>query len=114
MSFGIFRQQVAAALGTVPDVRGHSQRPSTVAEGDAWPLLGPFDRAQGTAFLATWRVRVILPQDEDAASAWLDVHWPALFYALSPHAFVQRGLPVMIPASGGDLYALEITLIAEE
>jgi hypothetical protein len=114
MSLANFRTDAAAALGTVPDVHGYSKRPSTPAEGNAWPLLGPLDRAQGTAFMATWLVRVILPQDEDAASAWLDVHWPLLFYALSPYGFVQRAVPVMLEAAGGNLYALEITMIAEE
>jgi len=108
------RQRVAVALDAVPDVTGHSKRPAAPAIGDGWPLLSLLDRAQGTAFLATWRVRVLLPQDEDAASEWLDVHWPPLFYALAPLGHVQRAAPVMLAAAGGDLYALEITMIAEE
>lgn len=108
------RQAIASALSAVPDVRGHASRPGTPAEGDAWSVLGPFDRAQGTAFLATWRIRVLLPQDEMAASEWIDAHWSALFYALEPHGFVQRGAPALFPSGGGEMYALEITMIAEE
>jgi hypothetical protein len=108
------RQQIAAALDSVADVHGHEHRPSTMAVGDAWPLLGPLDRVRGTAFVATWRVRLILPQDEEAASEWLDEHWPPLFYALERHGSVTRAVPVMLPAGGGDMYALEITLLAEE
>ena len=114
MSFAAMRQTLASALDAVPGVRGHAKRPAPPAEGDAWPVLGPMDRAQGTAFLATWRVRVLLPQDEEQASVWIDEHWPALFYALEPHGFVQRAVPTMLATGGGDLYAFEITLIAEE
>ena len=114
MSFTGKRQQVAAALSTVPDVHGYAYRPPSAAVGDAWPLLGPLDRQGGTAFLATWRIRVLLPQDEEQASVWMDEHWPALFYALEPHGFVQRGVPAMFAAAGGEMYGLEITMIAEE
>ncbi len=92
------RQILASALDAVSDVRGHAKRPFTLAEGDAWPVLGPLDRASGTAFLVTW----------------IDEHWADLFYALAPHGHVQRGVPTMLAASPADLYALEITLIAEE
>lgn len=114
MSFSDKRQELASAVSAVHDVRGHVKRPSTPAEGDAWPVLGPLDRAQGTAFLVTWRLRVLLPQDEEAASAWIDAHWPYLFEALAPHGYIQRAAPVMLAAGGGELYAFEITMIAEE
>lgn len=114
MSFTTKRREFASALATVPDVVGYAHRPTTAAPGDAWPLLGPLDRAGGTAFNATWRVRVVLPQDEEAASDWLDEHWAPLFYALAPHGYVSRAVPVMLAAAGGELYALEITLTAEE
>lgn len=108
------RVELAAALSGVPDVTGHERRPSAPAIGDAWPVLGPLDRAQGTAFLVTWRVRLVLPQDEDEASTWIDDHWPPLFYALEPLGSVRRAVPTMLTTSAGDLYALEITLITEE
>jgi len=108
------RQAVASALGNVPDVRGFAYRPGTPAPGDVWPLLSFMDRAQGDAFVGTWRVRVLLPQDEEAASVWMDAHWDDLYYALKPLGYVQRMAPVLLAAAGGDLYALEITMIAEE
>lgn len=114
MTFATMRADVATRLSTVPDVTGHAHRPSTPAIGDAWPVLGPLDRKQGTAFQATWKVRVLLPQDEEAASTWLDDHWAPLFYALEPLGFISRAVPTLLAATGGDLYALEITLIAEE
>ena len=108
------RVAIGSALAGVPGVHGYAQRPSTLAEGDAWPLLSTLTRAAGDAFLVQWRVRVLLPQDEEAASDWLDDHWDALFYALKPHGHVISAMPVMLAASGGDLYAFEITLQAEE
>lgn len=108
------RQQIASALSIVPDVRGHSKRPAPPAEGDGWPVLGPLDRQGGTSFTATWRVRIVLPQDEDAASEWIDSHWPDLFYALQPLAHVMRAAPIMLDGGGGQFYALEITMIGEE
>ena len=108
------RLNVATALNAVPDVTGHRFRPAAPAIGDGWPLFASMERAAGTAFLATWRVRVALPSDEESASTWMDGHWDALYYALEPLGFVQRMLPTLLPTSSGDLYALEITMITEE
>jgi hypothetical protein len=114
VSFTTKRTAIASALSAVPDVKGHAHRPSTMTPGDAWPVLGPLTRAQGIAFTVQWRVRVVLPQEEEAASVWLDEHWDALFYALAPHGYVSQSAPVMLAAGGGELYALEISLLAEE
>lgn len=114
MTFAAGRLSLATALGAVPDVTGHVHRPSSPAIGDAWPVLGPWTRGAGDAFLVTWRVRVLLPQDEESASTWLDDHWPALYHALKPCGHVQQGAPTLLQSSGGDLYALEIILIGEE
>lgn len=114
MSFADTRQVLATVLSAVPGVTGHAHRPSTPAVGDAWPVLGPWLRGAGDGFLVTWRVRVMLPQDEEAASTWLDDHWPPLYYALKPCGHVQQGAPALLQSSAGDLYALEITMIAEE
>lgn len=114
MSFTTKRHALAVALTAVPDVTGYPHRPSTMTPGDAWPVLGPLTRARGTAFNVQWRVRVLLPQEEEAASVWMDAHWDMLFYALEPHGFVSQSTPVMLAAGGGELYALEISLLAEE
>jgi hypothetical protein len=114
MSLTTKRQDFATALTGVPDVTGHAHRPASPAIGDAWPMWSGNTRNRGTAFVVQWRVRVMLPQDEAAASVWIDAHWDALFYALEPHGFVGQSTPVLLNAAGGDLYALEITLTAEE
>lgn len=108
------RVAIGSALNDVPGVQGYPKRPAGLAEGDAWPLLSTLNRAGGDAFLVQWRVRVVLPQDESAASDWLDTHWDALFYALKPHGHITGAQPVMLAVAGGDLYAFEITMQAEE
>lgn len=108
------RAEIAAALAGVPGVHAYPYRPPAPTEGDAWPLFGPLDRDAGDAFVATWRVRVLMPQDEVAATDWLDAHWPALFEAVQRVGFVVRATPVMNPAAGVDQFAFEITFRAEE
>jgi hypothetical protein len=108
------RMALADALSTVADVRGYDYRPAAPKTGDAWPLLGPLDRDEGNAFMVTWRVHVLLPQDERQASQWWDAHWAALYFALKPQAFVVRAEPITLPAAGGEQLAFEITLRAEE
>lgn len=113
MSLAGQRTQIAAALSTVTDVRGHEYRPTTPRPGDAWPLLSSLDRADGLAFEVTWRVIVLLPQDERGASDWLDAHHEALVDGLLPVGFVDRIEPVTLPVNGGDQYALQITMRGE-
>lgn len=108
------RRAIAAALDAVEGVVGHVFRPPGIGIGDAWPLLSTLARAQGDAFVVHWRVRVIPPQEEETASTWMDSHWDALFFALKPHGHITLAEPVLLAVGGGDLYALEITLLAEE
>lgn len=108
------RNGLAAALSGVADVRGHEYRPVTPVLGDAWPVMGPLDRAAGTAFVATWQVRVLLPQDEQVAAEWIDAHWPGLFEVLERVGSVVRAEPILLPLVTGELLAFEITLRAEE
>lgn len=111
------RNQLASALNAVPDVTGHAYRPDVLSEGDAWPILGRpgLTRDAGTAFKVTWLVRVVMPQDERAATRWWDARWPYLFEALSPIGLVLAADPVLLDAAPGPgLFAFEITLQAEE
>lgn len=113
MSIAGTRADIAAALDTVTGVRGYAYRPPAPRAGDAWPLLGALERAEGLAFYVTWRVLVLLPQDERGASDWLDAHHEALVDALEPIAFVDRVEPVTIAAAGGDQFALQIIMRGE-
>jgi hypothetical protein len=105
------RQEIATALSGVPEVTGYPFRPTAANVGDAWPILGPLDRASGTAFTVTWLIRVLMPQDEEAASAWWDQHWPHLFEVLEVVGAVSRAYAV---ALANDQLAFEIVLTAEE
>jgi hypothetical protein len=109
------RAEFAQAMSGVPDCNGYAFRPATPNIGDAWSVMGPADAAGGDAFLQTWGIRVILPEDEQAAAEWWDAHWPAIFYALKPVGSVRRTEPVTLPVQGGgDLLAVQITVVAEE
>jgi hypothetical protein len=119
MSIAATRWALAAAVAEVPGVQGHTYRPAVPVLGDAWPVLDGLDRAAGTAFTATWHVRVLLPTNEEQASEWIDEQWPALFEALERVGFVGRAEPILLPVAvagvgAGELLAFQITLIAEE
>lgn len=107
------RESFAVALSTVDGVTGHAYRPAAPKAGDAWPLLSTLERAEGLAFFVTWRVLLVLPQDERTASDWFDSKTEALVDALSPLAFVERIEPVTVPANSGELLALQITMRSE-
>lgn len=107
------RDAFAAALTAVDGVKGYSYRPAAPRAGDAWPLVGALDRADGLSFVVSWRVLVFLPQDERAASVWMDNHVDALVDALEPLAFVDRIEPVSIGPEAAPQYALQITMRSE-
>lgn len=108
------REATATAMSTVTGVTGYAYRPTTPLPGDAWPLLSALDRADGTAFYASWRVLILLPQDERTASEWIDTHHEDLVDALEASVgFVDRIEPVALSASGTDQIALQITMRSE-
>jgi len=107
------RDEIAAALSTVTGVHGYAYRPAVPRSGDAWPLLGPLTRAAGMAFEVTWRVLVVLPSDERAASQWVDANYEAVVDALEPIGFVDQVEPVLLSTSAGDQQALQITMRGE-
>lgn len=107
------RAAIAAALSTADGVKGYAYRPTTPKPGDAWPLLGALERADGLAFTASWRVLVFLPQNEVTASEWIDIHHEDLVDVLAPVGFVDRIEPVVLSASGTDQYALQILMRSE-
>ncbi|MEV4384390.1 hypothetical protein AB0J68_01475 [Micromonospora sp. NPDC049580] len=107
------RTEIGIALSTVEGVRGYAYRPTVLAAGDGWPMLGPLERAGGLSFTATWRVFLVLPQDEQAASEWLDTHHEDLVDALEPTGFVDRIEPVELSTEAGPLLAIQITMRSE-
>ncbi|MCT2277994.1 hypothetical protein M3G91_10190 [Micromonospora chalcea] len=108
------RKAIADALSTVVGVTGYAKRPTTRKAGDGWPLLSSLERAAGLSFTVTWRVLILLPQDETKASEWIDVHHEDLVDALEQAGFfVDRLEPVVLAASGADQYALQISMRSE-
>ena len=109
------RAALADALSTLGEhgIRGHEYRPFTPRSGDGWPLLGKLEHGPGGAFEATWRVLVVLPADERLASDRTDELVPLLAEALIPVGFVDSFEPVALQTSGGDTFALQITIRSE-
>ncbi len=89
MGFEI-RADIAEALNNTPGVVGFERRPSTPKAGNAWPMR-PSGEATGAVgvFETSWRVAVLLPQDEKAAERWCDDHLELLCEALQPVVYVD-------------------------
>lgn len=113
MSLAGDRKAIADALSTVTGVKGYAKRPTSTLPGDGWPLLSSLDRADGQAFTVTWRVLLVLPQDEIAASDWIDAHHEQLVDALLDVGFVDTIAPVKLETEAGNQYALQITMRSE-
>lgn len=109
MSFDTSRADIAAALNAIEGVNGFEKRPKVLNPGDAYPLLETAERGPGLAFMAIWRILLILGRDEPSATDQTEALLPELAAALDPVAFVTAVTPVAIPTQGGDLFALEIT-----
>jgi hypothetical protein len=107
------RAAIAAALSTVDDVTGHQYRPRTLPPGTAWPLLGGLDEGPARDFLATWRIVVVLPADEIAASKWFDGHHEDVAAALANFGRVTRIEPGLVQTDAGDMEAMFLTVERE-
>ena len=108
------RADLAAAVSTVAGVTGYPYRPPAPREGDAWPLMGSMDRdGDSGQFAATWRLIVMLPQAEHAASMFMDERLWDLVDAVAEFGWVDRMNPALVITSAGDQNAIEIQLRGE-
>lgn len=107
------RAAIATALSTVTGVKGYEYRPTTPRPGDAWPTLPTLDLLDGLVWSAEWKVIVFLPQEERAASVWIDAHFLAIVAALRVPGFADKAEPGLMTTTGGDQYVLEITMRSE-
>jgi hypothetical protein len=107
------RQTLAEALSDVIGVVGYPYRPTTPQVGDAWPLLGPLERADGFAFYVSWRVLVFLGGDETYASQWIDEHLDGLIEGISPVAYVDGAQPVQLSSASGNAFGFQINVRSE-
>jgi hypothetical protein len=110
------RQDFAIALGLVDDVQGFAYRPASPKAGDAWPIFGGGERDDATGlFSHTWSAAVYLPQDERAASAWIDDHVDLLADTLAQRgvAYVDGFNPVNLGTDTSYIYGLLLTTRSE-
>lgn len=111
MSLDTDRAEIAATLNAVDGVIGYKYRPTTPRPGDAWPTLPTLELQDGLVWRPTWTVVVFLPQDERAASDWIDAHFAAIATALrGGSTFPETAEPGLMATNGGDHYVLEITV----
>jgi len=109
MNNAAHRNEIAAALSTVPGVTGYPRRPTAVKAGDAWPLWRGAERSDGFTFVQTFAVIVALPGDEAQADTNADTAAEPLAEALEPILFVESITPATVGTSEGDMNALMIT-----
>ncbi|MGW3619484.1 hypothetical protein [Micromonospora arida] len=94
-------------------MKGYEFRPTASVPGDAWLRLVSLERAGGMAFLRTWHVFVLLPQDEQGAADWIDEHCENLADVLERVAFVKEFEPIQVGAGNAAQFLLQITIEAE-
>lgn len=114
MSLADDRTDLAAILSGVEGLKGFRYRPTSLNAGDAWPLIESLDSPEAGAFQVTWRVVVILPADERAASDWFDTRWESVADALlDEFGVVDRIQPAAVDTEAGAVSALLFTVRKE-
>lgn len=111
MSIAATKQQIADAVTGVAGITCFPSKPTILQAGDAFVRWGGWERADGAAYVATYRVIVVLPQtSEDAADEFAYAHADALEDALRPLMFVDSILPTELPAEGQGRGLLTLTI----
>src|SRR6266542_1189359 len=111
MSLAAKRLALAAALSTVDGITGYPKRPTVITVGTAWVLwrgMEP-DSDQRIAWRHTWAVAVVVGDSEDAADALVAERADTLADALHYELYVTSIQPSVLPAEGGQMYALTLT-----
>lgn len=108
------RETLAAALSTVPGLRGHKLESTSPRKGDAWPLLNGILRGpRGRTAEVSWRVIVILGGDVLEAEKMLDGLWWPVCDAVRSLAVVDSATASLYPTEAGDQYAAEFIMRSE-
>jgi hypothetical protein len=104
------REDIAEALSTVSGVSGFSFRPRVIGPGSGWPLTVTLNRGPAQNFDRTWKVVVVLPSDERAASTWFDEKFQAISDALEYQAgYVESIEPGNVDTDSGVLPCMIFT-----
>lgn len=107
------RESIAAAMSTVPKLKGHERRPTAPSIGDAWSLIGGFIPGRGRTVAVQWRVIVFLGQDErKAEDLFTDLFWPVAD-AVRSIAVVDSASAFIYPTEAGQAFAAEFILRSE-
>lgn len=107
------RTAIATAVSAIDGLTGYPKRPTSISDGDVWPQWGGAARGDDRLFVNTVRVVLALPGDEDKADEWIDLYGEQLFEALSPLLYITAFEPAVLPMTGTDSLALQITGITE-
>lgn len=110
------REIIAEALSTVAGIKASQYRPVAIGPGSAWPQVGELTRDDEVPdFLVTWRVIVVLPADERAASRFFDAQIEPLVDALEGEdvGYVSTITPSLMKSDGGDLQVMVLTMRRE-
>lgn len=83
MSLSTDRELVAGILSELDNLTGFPYRSPDANAGDAWPLIERLDSPGGFNMQAVWRIIVVLPSDEIAASQWFDAKFQEVSDALN-------------------------------
>lgn len=114
MSLSGQRAELAAILSDVAGVSAAAYRPRSLTAGSAWPQLVDLTRtAEVPDLAARWRVWVVLPAEEIAASVWMDDHVGPIDDALAEFGYVEQIEPVSIKTDAGDVNAVTFTIRRE-
>lgn len=107
------RTAIAAAVSAIDGLTGYPKRPTSINVGDVWPRWGGANRGDDRMFTNSVVVVLALPADEDQADALIDLYGEQLFDALQPLLYVTAFEPAVLPMTGTDSLALQITGITE-
>jgi hypothetical protein len=110
MSLASVAADLKTALDTVDGVTGYVKRPGSPKVGDAWPLWRGGDRDQQSGlFDDIWVLAVYLPQDEEAANAWIDAHTDAIVTAVRAILYIDGRVPANLGTDASPVKGLMIT-----
>lgn len=112
MSIAAAKTAIAAAVTAVDGLTCYPARPRVLKPGDCFVRWGGWERADGSAFMATYSVTIVLPQSsEDAADAFAYQVADLVADALQPLLFVTAFVPTSLAVEGQTrgLFALTIT-----
>lgn len=100
MSMAQTRSSLAAAIDSVDGLTGYLQMPTAPKDGDGWPMWTEAEDTGtmgGTAYIHTWAVWVVVPNDPIASDTYVDSILIPLSDALSPEMAIESVVSNLAP-----------------